>query len=139
MDGRHDLSAAITFFYYDKLAPAARFYEDLLGLELVEDQGWARLYRVSKRAFLGIVDAAKGYHPVRRENSVMLTLVTGDVDEWYTLLSRAGAEIETSITVHDDIGVKGFFLRDPGGYVVEIQSFLDPQVGARFGQVGRPT
>lgn len=131
---RHDLSAAITFFYYNDLAEAARFYEDLLGLELVEDQGWARLYRVSERAFFGIVDGAKGYHPVRKENSVMLTLVTDDVERWYEALSDAGAALETSIQVHEDIGVKGFFLRDPGGYVVEIQSFLNPDVARRFGQ-----
>jgi catechol 2,3-dioxygenase-like lactoylglutathione lyase family enzyme len=138
MKSRSMFTSAVAFFYYSDLAPAAQFYEDLLGLEPVEDQGWARLYCVSDRAFLGIVDAAKGYHPVRKESSVMLTLVTDDVEGWYRKLSRAGVAIETSIQIHEDIGVKGFFLRDPGGYVVEIQSFLDPQVAARFGQGERP-
>ncbi|MGC9529124.1 MAG: VOC family protein [Candidatus Bipolaricaulaceae bacterium] len=134
----HRLCAAITFFYYHDLDSAALFYKELLDLEPVEDQGWARIYRVSESSFIGIVDATKGYHPVREDNSVILTLVTDDVDGWYEKLTRAGAAIETPIQVHDDIGVKGFFLRDPGGYVVEIQSFLDPQVAARFGQARRP-
>lgn len=134
MRQRPSLSAPITFFYYDDLARAARFYEDVLGLEIVDDQGWAKLYRVSPGAFFGIVDAGKGFHPARAENSVVLTLVTDDVEGWYTAFSKAGATLLTSIKVHDEIRVKCFFARDPGGYVLEIQSFLDPQVAERFGQ-----
>ncbi len=134
MRKRLAVSAPITFFYYQDLARAARFYEETLGLEVVEDQGWAKLYRVSKGAFFGIVDAERGFHPARSESSVVLTLVTDDVEGWYVALHEVGVPLLSSIAVHEDIRVKCFFVRDPGGYVLEFQSFLDPQVAKRFGQ-----
>lgn len=46
----------ITFLYFKNLDEAVPFFEKVLNLELVDDQGTARLYRISSGAFIGIVD-----------------------------------------------------------------------------------
>ena len=51
---------AITFFYYENIAPIAQFYEEILGFELVLDQGLARIYRVAPHSYFGIVDGNRG-------------------------------------------------------------------------------
>jgi catechol 2,3-dioxygenase-like lactoylglutathione lyase family enzyme len=43
----------VTFLYAHDLAETVQFYEDILGLPLVLDQGNCRIYRVSGNAFLG--------------------------------------------------------------------------------------
>ena len=42
--------SAITFYYYDDILAVAPFYEDVLGFELVLDQGLARIYRIAGNA-----------------------------------------------------------------------------------------
>ena len=51
---------AITFLYYRDLPGAMRFYEEILGLELVIDQGWCKIYRICAGAHIGLVDERKG-------------------------------------------------------------------------------
>ena len=46
----------VTFLYCQDLAKTAQFYEEVLGLTLVLDQGSCRIYRVTGSAF--VVDAA---------------------------------------------------------------------------------
>ena len=58
---RPSLQSQITFLYYRDLARAAYFFENILKLELCDDQGLAGIYRVSEKAFVGIVDGDKGH------------------------------------------------------------------------------
>jgi len=126
-------TAAITFFYYRDLAAAAEFYEQALGLRLVDNQGWAKIYRIHGTAYLGIVEGKRGFCQPREENAVLLTLVVGDVDGWYAKLIDRGVRVLREIETHEDIHVRCFFVQDPGGYPVEIQTFLEPSVAKEFG------
>jgi len=114
----------ITFFYYPDLEPIAAFYEGIMGFERVEDQGWAKIYRVGGNAFLGIVDGSKGFHQAREKNAVLLTLVVDDVEAWYDYLQEQGAHLLRELQYSEEIQIRGFFLEDPGGYTLEIQQFL---------------
>ena len=49
--------AAITFLSYADLEAGIRFYQTTLGLELVEDQGWAKVYRLCDGGYVGIVQS----------------------------------------------------------------------------------
>lgn len=126
-------TGAITFFYYRDLAAAAEFYEETLGLELVDDQAWARIYRIHGTAYFGIVAGERAFHQPRKENAVLLTLVVRDVDAWHAMLVDRGVRILREIETHEDIQVRCFFVEDPGGYAVEIQTFLQPSVAEEFG------
>jgi lactoylglutathione lyase len=118
------IEGMITFLYYKDLAKAARFYEDVLGLKLTIDQGFAKIYKVAGQAHIGLVDEIHGYHRANPIKPVEITLVVSDVDEWYQRLRLMGIETLTEPTIMRSVNVRAFLLKDPEGYVVEIQKFL---------------
>lgn len=111
----------IVFVYVQDLEPADRFYGGVLGLDLVLDQGGCLIYQVAGSAYLGICD-----RPERAgiEGS-LVTLVTGDVDEWFERLVNAGAEIIRPPQHSAEYQIYNFFARDPDGNRLEIQRFDD--------------
>jgi catechol 2,3-dioxygenase-like lactoylglutathione lyase family enzyme len=115
--------AGITFCYTRDLKRTARFYEDVLGLPLVLDQGGCRIYRVSDGAYFGFCEREEVGSP----KGVILTFVTQDVDSWYEKLSRQGVEFEKAPAFNPDYNIYHCFLRDPDGNLLEIQRFEDPR------------
>lgn len=111
----------ITFLYTPDIATTARFYEDILGLPLVLDQGSCRIYRVSANGFLGFCRRA-GASPT----GVIVTFVTQDVDGWHVQLAARGVIFEKTPAFNPDYNIYHCFLRDPNGYLLEIQRFCDP-------------
>ena len=127
-----DLHSEITFMYFKELAEPARFMEEVLQLELVDDQGFARIYRVGGGGFIGIVDEAKGHHRAQDDNAVLITLVVDEVQPWHERLNGMGLRMLSGIKTVPEANVECFFFVGPGGYHFEIQKFLDPEVEARF-------
>ena len=125
-------SSQITFLYFRELAGPAHFFEEILGLQKVNDQGFARIYRISGGAFIGIVDEAQGYCDAPTAKNVLITLVTENVHQWYARLKDAGVAIEAAPAVHEKANVEGFFFEGPGGYAFEIQKFLSPAISMHF-------
>ena len=113
----------ITFLYTDDLAAGDRFYGGVLGLPLVLDQGACRIYRAAVEAFIGIC-SHKG--APSDTSSVIVTLVTPDVDGWYERLRQRGVDFESAPADNETFAIRHCFLRDPAGYLVEIQSFRSP-------------
>jgi catechol 2,3-dioxygenase-like lactoylglutathione lyase family enzyme len=118
-----DFDALVTFIYTPDTDRAFRFYETVLGLKLVRDEGAARIYRIAAGGYLGICRAS----PDRpcRPDGICLTLVTDDVDGWYARLSACGVAAEGPPKALPEYGVYSFFLRDPDGYLIEVQRFAD--------------
>jgi catechol 2,3-dioxygenase-like lactoylglutathione lyase family enzyme len=113
----------ITFVYTRDLERSARFYAEVLGLELVLDQGACRIFRVAGEGFLGVCrDPARGVVP----EGVTLTFVTPEVDAWHERLAAAGVTLEGPPRETPAFGIYNFFARDPDGYRIEFQRFLDP-------------
>lgn len=126
------VNAQITFLYYRDLEPAASFYGEVMGFQLVEDQKWARIYRVKGNAFLGIVAGERGFHRPQARNAVLLTLIVDDVSGWYEHLRGRGVKMLTGVQHRPEIQIRCFFFEDPGGYTLEIQQFLRPDLDAVF-------
>ena len=122
------IQSQITFLYYDDLWKAEEFYGQVMGFELVEDQRWAKIYRVSGSGFVGIVAGEKGFRRPQPYNAVLLTLVASDVDVWYEHLQKAGIKLLTTVQDKEDIQIRCFFFEDPGGYALEVQQFLRPDL-----------
>lgn len=122
----------ITFLYYEDLESAARFYEQVMRLELIEDQAWARIYRVSGTAFLGIVAGERGFRRPQDYNAVCVTFLVDDVGAWYAYLKERDVKFLTELQDKPDIQVRCFFIEDPGGYALEIQRFLKPELARIF-------
>ncbi|MBT6276433.1 MAG: bleomycin resistance protein [Chromatiales bacterium] len=123
---------AITFFYYDKLEAAARFYEDVLEFELVLDQGMARIYRVAAQSYFGIVDGNKGHLRHQLKSAALLTIVVDDVSAWHASLVAKG--VDSCSQIQWGTYCEHFFFEDPAGYAIEIQRFHDPAVAQLFAQ-----
>ena len=113
----------VTFLYTLDLAATARFYEQVLGLSLVLDQGSCRIYRVSADGFLGFCQRAEA---PEAPAGIIVTLVTEDVDGWHARLAARGVIFEKAPALNPTYNIYHCFLRDPNGYLLEIQSFRDP-------------
>jgi len=120
----------ITFLYAEDLAASRRFYQDVLRLPLVQDQGTCAIYAAAPggRAFLGVC-AARGAREAadpRREGGVVLTLVSEAVEAWHAWLLAAGVSPEGPPRRNEATGITHIFFRDPAGYLLEIQRFERP-------------
>jgi catechol 2,3-dioxygenase-like lactoylglutathione lyase family enzyme len=138
--------AQITFLYTRDLEGTARFYEQTLGLPLKLDQGSCRIYRTSPDGYLGFcqradapgantspganaspgTDAGPGAASDHGAGQVILTLVTPEVDNWYERLRDRGVVFEKPPAENPTYRIYHCFLRDPNGYLIEIQRFLHP-------------
>ncbi len=116
-----EFDSQVTFCYTGDLQKTSDFYENVLGLDLVLDQGFCRIYRTAEKAFLGFCQRTGRRNP----DGVILTLVTEDVDGWFNRLVRCGVEIESGPVHNTDFHIYHFFFNDPNGYVIEIQRFED--------------
>lgn len=120
---RPTIEQQVTFLYTRDLVTTAHFYEEVMGLSLVLDQGSCRIYRVSGDAFVGFCQSDDA---PRQPSGVIFTLVTPEVDAWYRYLSDQGVAFEKKPQLNPRYNIYHTFLRDPNGYLIEIQRFLDP-------------
>lgn len=126
MDTSLPIEQAITFLYTANLDRTAAFYESIIGLTLWRDQGTCRIYRVSSDGLLGfcqrdVPESAAG----PGEDRVIFTIVTSDVDGWYERLRQRGVTFSAPPRENPTYRIYHCFLRDPNGYLIEIQRFLD--------------
>lgn len=122
MKGSTGPSALITFCRVSDLERTTRFYEGLLGAEMVLDQGPCRIFRVREGAYLGFCEGVDAPSP----EGVIITFVADDVDAWYERLSAEGVAFEKTPSANPRFRIYHCFLRDPDGYLIEIQRFDDP-------------
>ncbi len=126
------ITSAVVWLYYDDLDKMHDFYHGVMGLELVEVQDFAKIYRISGDSFVGAVDGKRGHFPVRDENSVAIAFCVSDVPAWHDYLVSKGIAIKTKPGFSEALQVEGFFAVDPGGYTFEIQRFAKPNLEPLF-------
>ena len=118
-----EIDSHIVFLATSDLPRTAQFYEETLGLPLALDQGKCRIYRVAREAYIGFCEQED---PPSVEG-VIITVVTQQVDEYCDLLRTRGVVFEKEPTTNPDYKIYHCFLRDPNGYLLEIQRFDDPR------------
>jgi len=133
MNKNNGISAGITFFYHKDIDFAVQFYGEIMGFQLVSDQGWAKIFRIAGNSYVGVVTGEGGFHQPQDKNAVLLTVVVDNVQGWYKRLRETQATFLTELQDKPDIQVRCFFLQDPAGYAIEIQQFLDPRTAQEFG------
>ena len=114
----------ITFLYVDDADAAWAFYADVLGLQLVRDQGPCRIYLTAPGACVGICRRLPG----RPEGAagITLTLVSDDVAGWYDRLVARGVEVMRPLGHSAQFNVTSFLIAGPEGQRIEVQSFDEP-------------
>jgi len=113
----------VTFLYTRDLERSAIFYQDIFGLPMVLDQGTCRIYQVCPNGFIGL---CQNPDAPSDPQGVIFTMVTEDVDAWYTYLQEHLIPVEKPPTLNPKYNIYHLFVRDPNGYLIEIQRFLDP-------------
>lgn len=125
---RPPITQQVTFLYTTNLLKTANFYQNVLKLPLILDQGTCYIYQVSTTSFIGFCQ--QDTPPTSTINSatqnVIFTIVTPAVDEWYAYLHQQGVEFEKPPAFNPKYNIYHCFLRDPNDYLIEIQTFLDP-------------
>jgi catechol 2,3-dioxygenase-like lactoylglutathione lyase family enzyme len=114
--------AFISFLPSGDLGRSADFYERVLGLDLIVDQGTCRIYRVAGTAYVGVCLR----DPFDEVQPVITTLVADDVDGWCARIVANGWSIEVGPEHSDGYSLYHAFFRDPDGNRLEIQRFDDP-------------
>ena len=118
------LTSNITFLYFNDLEAAKPFFEEVLGLEKAYDPGWAAVYRLRDKAFLGAVDNHSGSIQVTSTDSVLISLTVDNIEEVHeSLKGSRGVEGLSEIKQVKDLALKSFFFTGPEGYHFEVEQF----------------
>jgi catechol 2,3-dioxygenase-like lactoylglutathione lyase family enzyme len=126
------IQANVVWLYYKNLDEAQAFYEDVLGLELVTDQGFAKVYICSSTGYIGLVDEAQGLHRFSDEKSVTVSFISPQIDEWYTYLMRHELNVREGLSDGDSIPVRAFVTYDTAGYFLEFDWFLEDEKNVKI-------
>lgn len=120
------ITAQITWVYTEDMAPCVRFYRDIMGLEVERDAGAAMIFATTAGARIGVCETFEG-RVVAPEGGMITLLVEGvaAVDAWHARLVAAEVDVMGAPTQMPRFGLYSVFCRDPNGYVLEIQCFLD--------------
>ncbi len=124
----NSIYGSITFFYYDDLGEASRFYGETMGFEKVLDVGFAQLFKVYDNVHVGLVDGSRGSMRPAEQKSVMLSIFVDDVNEWYNMLKDKGLDLrppeEPDYLLPPEVDKSADF-----GYTLELLQWLKKPYG----------
>lgn len=127
------LTSNITFLYFNDLEAAKPFFEEVLGLEKAYDPGWAVVYRLRDKAFLGAVDNKSGSIQVTSTDSVLISLTVSNIEEVHEALNGCeGVDGLSDIKQVKDLDLKSFFFTGPEGYHFEVEQFTSGELSELF-------
>jgi len=112
----------ITFLGTKDLKQTLNFYQNILGLSLYKDQKTCLIFNINKQSKIGFCNHISVIHD---DKSPIITLVTDKVDEVYNRLVDKGLIIAEEPKLNQKFKIYHFFLKDPNGYTIEIQRFLE--------------
>jgi catechol 2,3-dioxygenase-like lactoylglutathione lyase family enzyme len=98
------------------VAAAKRFYHDVLGLEVLMDQGWIATYGSAEDMTVQISFMSQGGSSTPVPD---LSIEVDDLDAAIDRMTSAGFPIEYG-PADEPWGVRRFFVRDPFGKLVNI-------------------
>ena len=124
-----EIDGTITFFYYDDLARATEFYEDVMGFEKVIDIPLAKVFRVHGDSHVGLVDGHTGYLKFKEDKPVMLSWLSDDIEGWHVHLKEKGVDIEQPPERQSYLEMRTMLFRDPEGYLLEVMQWLKKPYG----------
>lgn len=104
-----------------KIADAAGFYKDILGLDLLMDHGWIATYGAANQKMdVQISFASEGGSGTPTPD---LSIEVENVDDILEKVKAAGFPVEYG-SVDEAWGVRRFYTRDPFGKLINILSHI---------------
>ncbi len=120
-------NATITWLYYKDIPAMEKFYQEVLGLPLVVDQGWAKIYQSSSSGYIGLVDERRGMHQFTEKKAVNVSFILKDLDGWFNYVK--GQKVfelrSTEIGTGPEKKYRAFVGFDPEGYFMEFDTFYE--------------
>jgi catechol 2,3-dioxygenase-like lactoylglutathione lyase family enzyme len=118
---------SITWLYHKDILLMQNFYEDVLGLTLVADQGWTKIYQGSDTGFIGLVDERRGMRDYADEKAVNMSFVLEDVSGWYDYVTKNEVMPirNNELTMGPDNKYKAFVSFGPELYYYEFDEFME--------------
>ena len=98
------------------IAQAKRFYQDVLGLDLLMDHGWIQTFGSETAMSVQVSVASEGGSGTRVPD---LSIEVDDVDDAFERMKAAGFPIEYG-PADEPWGVRRFYVRDPFGKLVNV-------------------
>ncbi|MCG7406935.1 VOC family protein [Paenibacillus sp. ACRRX] len=110
----------IANIHTDKIEAAKRFYQDVLGLELLMDHGWITTYGSREKMCVQVSFASEGGAGTPVPD---LSIEVDDVDTAFERMTAAGFSIEYG-PANESWGVRRFYVRDPYDKLINIVAHL---------------
>ena len=119
--------ASITWLYYKDVLGMQGFYEEVLGLPLVADQGWTKIYKVCDTGFIGLVDERRGMHQFTEQKGVTVSFIIDELEGWYDYVKSHNAfDLRSEkLEIGPEEKYKAFVGYDPEGYYLEFDLFQE--------------
>ena len=107
------------------LPPIQTFYEEVLGLKQVVEQGWAKIYEGSKTGHVGLVDERRGMNKWSEKKAVNVSFLIDDIEGWFKAVQDGTLFPLRGTAVSDDQAgrYRAFVGYDPQGYYMEFDLF----------------
>jgi len=125
------INGQISWVYTQDLDSTAYFYAEVLGLECSRDEGTARIFATADNAWIGVCQAFADR--VVEPKGGMISIVSDDVDAWYRRLVDIGLSIDQPPHRLEQFGIYMFLVKDPNGYLIEFQQFVDDASALKSG------
>jgi len=118
------IDQTIVFTYTTDLEAASDFFQDIMELDFVVDQGPCHIFRLNEKSFLGVCNLPD--RPSEKAG-VTITIVSSNVDEWHKFLVSKGVEYVKEPSHSPKFNVYSSLFISPHGYRIEIQNFDDAE------------
>lgn len=117
----------ITWLYYQDIPNMEKFYQQVLGLELIVDQGWAKIYQSSSSGYIGLVDERRGMNKFTEKKAVNVSFILKDIDGWlkYARDNKLFELRDAEISTGPENKYRAFVGYDPEGYYMEFDTFYE--------------
>lgn len=127
-------NASITWLYYKDIPDMEKFYQQVLGLQLIVDQGWAKIYQASESGFIGLVDERRGMHQYTEKKAVNVSFIVNDLDGWFNYVNEFKPfELRSNeISTGPEKKYRAFVGYDPEGYFMEFDTFYEHPDNAKL-------
>jgi catechol 2,3-dioxygenase-like lactoylglutathione lyase family enzyme len=106
-------------FYHENLEAAVAFYEDVLGLYKVLDYGTAVMFQIADTSYITLVRGSQLKHNLSGEHPVTVSLVTDELEKWYTYLSQQSVQMLHKNMKGGNSPEHSFIALDPAGYYLQ--------------------
>lgn len=126
------VAASIVWLYYKDIPQAQGFYEGVLGMGLILDQGFTKVYTSSPTCLIGLVDESKGLHSFTEEKAVTIAFVTERIKEWNRALEERKAGFIHPLSEAGGEPVISLVIADTAGYYLEFNTFPEDEKNSRI-------